>query len=66
MIKSPCKNCEIYETDFPVCSEGCVLLKKVQQLSNNDALSSVKNQTTYVPSEGHSFNNKTRNHKAMS
>ena len=63
MIKSPCKDCNKYESGFPECFEGCEIIQDVQRL-NSMMPSETKDTSTYVPSEGHSF--RTRSHKAMS
>jgi len=30
MLKSPCKDCEKHDTDFPGCIDDCEILKKLQ------------------------------------
>ena len=65
MIKSPCKDCGKYEMEFPECFDGCETIQQVQRLHLMNP-EDVRDSNKYVPSEGHSFANKSKNHRAMS
>jgi len=65
MIKSPCRDCNKHELEFPNCFDNCERIKEAQRLANMYP-SHTRDTTTYVPSENHSFTNKTHKHAAMS
>lgn len=65
MIKSPCRECERHECEFPTCFNHCETIRRVQKECRNNE-SHIKTNLTYVPSENHSFAHRSTNHKAMS
>ena len=65
MIKSPCKDCQLYEQDFPTCFETCDLLKEVQ-LYNIEQPNPTFNSFSFVPGENYTFTKITSRLPAMS
>jgi hypothetical protein len=62
MIKSPCKDCEKHETQFPICLNQCEIIKQVQKHDSHCVLDiRVHNEFNEFDTFGFNNNNNNKN-----
>ena len=64
MIKSPCKDCEKHEFEFPTCFEACEIIKIAQRLSATSP-PLIREALNYIVTHENSFPKPIRKYKAQ-